>query len=409
MEERTSRHRCSKGKPNSKNGLIFCPTLPQHVMSALVCERSSRRCRPSTIYQGKKSLSSYRLVSCLVLPINFTRNGRRFGVFTKWPRPKEIQSKQNFLGSSMGVRNPSLAEEVWKTIQEALQSAQKSKPGNSGKQQPPQQGQDKNENSTGGEKPQNNGADEEKGEQAQQQQPKKRKSDGAESQLPAKKKKHRQENGVNQSSAPEEGDAPSEEATEGKQAQQQQPKKRKSDGAKSQLPAKKKKHCQENGVGQGSAPEEGDAPSEKATEGKQAQQQQPKKRKSDGAESQLPAKKKHCQENGIGQGSAPEEDQAAKKPKLQKENKDDAAEEAEDEQESVKKARFKWKKTIKETLLNAENCQMSMNLLKKTVFDKYRNQGGLLSEEDVQTKFDKVLSNQRYFEHKGGKVRYVKS
>ncbi|XP_077543837.1 uncharacterized protein LOC144155968 isoform X4 [Haemaphysalis longicornis] len=272
--------------------------------------------------------------------------------------PRKEKPFKNFLGSSMGVRNPSLAEEVWKTIQEALQSAQKSKPGNSGKQQPPQQGQDKNENSTGGEKPQNNGADEEKGEQAQQQQPKKRKSDGAESQLPAKKKKHRQENGVNQSSAPEEGDAPSEEATEGKQAQQQQPKKRKSDGAKSQLPAKKKKHCQENGVGQ---------------------------------------------------GSAPEEDQAAKKPKLQKENKDDAAEEAEDEQESVKKARFKWKKTIKETLLNAENCQMSMNLLKKTVFDKYRNQGGLLSEEDVQTKFDKVLSNQRYFEHKGGKVRYVKS
>lgn len=52
---------------------------------------------------------------------------------------------------------------------------------------------------------------------------------------------------------------------------------------------------------------------------------------------------------------------------------------------------------------------MILALTLSQVFDKYRNQGGLLSEEDVQTKFDKVLSNQRYFEHKGGKVRYVKS
>lgn len=308
--------------------------------------------------------------------------------------PRKEKPFKNFLGSSMGVRHPSLAEEVWKAIQEALQSAQKSRPGNSDKQQPPQRGQDKNENSTD-EKPQNNGADEES---------------AGDMELPAsplegdtteKKKKKRKKKAQLDSASQDVVEDGEEQLQNGTEPLPATPAKKGQKEMKNGTPAQK--GAQKKKLRQG------DDPSEEASEGEQVQQQQPEKRKSGGVESQSPAKKKrHRQEeNGVGEDSAPEESQAAKKPKLQQENKDDAAEEAEDEQESVKKARFKWKKTIKQALLDADNYEMSMNLLKKTVFDEYRNQGGLLSEEDMKTKFDKVLSNQRYFEHKGGKVRFV--
>lgn len=313
--------------------------------------------------------------------------------------PRKEKPFKNFLGSSMGVRNAGLVEEVWKTIQEAVRSAQKPQPG---KQQPAQQGQAKPKDSAGDKKLQNNGASEESTGVKELQAGS---SKDSASRQGTESKKGEQLNSANQDVV-EDGETQQPEkqlqngtkrlqATPAKEAQAEKLKKQMKNGTPAQKGTPKKKLVQS------------DAPNETATESKQAQQR-PKKHESDGAGSQVPAKKKkRSQDDGVGQGTAPEQGQAAKKPKLQEENKDGEAEEAEEEQEPVKKKKFKWKKAIKVALLEADNCQLSAKLLKKRVFNEFRNQGGLLSEEDMQAKFDKVLSNQRYFEQEGGNVRCV--
>uniref|UniRef100_A0A131Y9A4 Putative cell growth-regulating nucleolar protein n=1 Tax=Ixodes ricinus TaxID=34613 RepID=A0A131Y9A4_IXORI len=91
----------------------------------------------------------------------------------------------------------------------------------------------------------------------------------------------------------------------------------------------------------------------------------------------------------------------AKKSKPQDEENGSAAESA--------SKRFKWKKTLKAVLRDAEDQQLSLKKLRKKVFAEYRSQGGQLVEEGMQAKFLKVLGNTSYFEEVDGKVRLVHS
>ncbi|XP_075532860.1 uncharacterized protein LOC142566038 [Dermacentor variabilis] len=245
--------------------------------------------------------------------------------------PRKEKPFKNFLQSSMGVRNPSLAQDVWQTIQKAQQLVQKRQPAN--KQSEKSLVTD--ENSSKNKKPQLSGNEE---------------SD------------QQQENGEPQ-------DASGKESTPDK--------KRPQNGTVDEkvLTKKSKRELQDSTVN--------DVSDESA-----------KKRK----------RKKRQQEDAVDCEGNTQNEEPTKKSKQQDQEADKEAEGGDELEDRVK---FKWKKAVKVALLEADEHQLSRKLLRKRVFKECRKKGGHLSDEEMQAKFDKVLSNTRYFEHEGDAVRLV--
>lgn len=245
--------------------------------------------------------------------------------------PRKEKPFKNFLQSSMGVRNPSLAQDVWQTIQKAQQTLQKPQPVNKQSERP----HVTDENASKNKKHQLSSNEE---------------SD------------QQQENGEQQ-------DAPGQESTPGKKRQQ--------NGTVDEevVTKKSKRELQDSTVSE-------------VTE-ESAKKRKRKKRQQEDADD--------CEDNT-------QNEEPAKKSKQQDQEVDI---EAEGGAESEDRVKFKWKKAVKVALLEADDHQLSQKLLRKRVFKECRNKGGRLSDEEMQAKFDKVLSNTRYFEHEGDVVRLV--
>ncbi|KAL1423291.1 hypothetical protein MTO96_021269 [Rhipicephalus appendiculatus] len=209
--------------------------------------------------------------------------------------PRKEKPFKNFLQSSMGVRNPTLAQDVWQTIQKAQPTLQKTQPGNKQSEKP----HVTDENGSKDKKPQHSD-DKAMGQQ--------------------------QENEETQNTSSEEN-----------------------------APGKKR---QQNGS---------------------AEVKAEKTKKS----------KKELLENTA---SDEDEEEPTKKSKQQDQEADNEVEEGDESEERV---RFKWKKTIKVALLEADEHQLSRKQLQKRVFKECRSKGGNLSDEAMLVKFDKVLSNVR--------------
>lgn len=246
--------------------------------------------------------------------------------------PRKEKPFKNFLQSSMGVRNPALAQDVWQTVQKAQQTLQKTQPGNKQSEKPHVTA----ENGSKDKKPQHSG------DKASDQQ---------------------QENEETQ-------DTSTEENTPGKKRQQNGT----VDG-KVEKTKKSKRELLENSAND------------------EVSEENSKKRK----------RKKQQQEDVVCEGNT-QDDEPTKKSKQQDQEADNEAEEGDESEDRV---RFKWKKAVKAALLGADEHQLSQKQLRKRVFKECRSKGGNLSDEEMQAKFDKVLSNTRYFEHEGDVVRLV--
>lgn len=245
--------------------------------------------------------------------------------------PRKEKPFKNFLQSSMGVRNPSLAQDVWQTIQKAQQTLQKPKPANKQSEKP----HVTDEKASKSKKSQLSG-DEESDQQQENWEPQ---------------------------------DAPGQESTPGKKRQQ--------NGTVNEevVTKKSKTELQDSCVNEVS-------------------EESAKKKK----------RKKRQQEDAADCEGNAQNEEPTKKSKHQDQEADNEAEGGDESEDRVK---FKWKKAVKVALLEADEHQLSRKLLRKRVFKECRNKGGHLSDEEMQAKFDKVLSNTRYFEHEGDVVRLV--
>lgn len=122
-----------------------------------------------------------------------------------------------------------------------------------------------------------------------------------------------------------------------------------------------------------------------------------------GENSKKRKRKKQQQEDAVCENNT-EDEEPTKKSKHQDQ---EAGNEPEEGDEPENKIRFKWKKAVKATLLEADEHKLSRKQLQIKVFKECRSKGGNLSDEEMAAKFDKVISNTRYFECEGGVVRLV--
>ncbi|KAL3187824.1 hypothetical protein MRX96_024578 [Rhipicephalus microplus] len=117
-------------------------------------------------------------------------------------------------------------------------------------------------------------------------------------------------------------------------------------------------------------------------------------------------KRKNRNQEDVIESDLQDEEKPTKKFKRQDQEGDNHTEKVD---KAAEKVRFRWKNAVKRALLNADKHQLSRKQLQKRVFEECQSKGGNLTDEKMQTKLDKVLSNIRYFEHEGDLVRWVHS
>uniref|UniRef100_A0A1E1XGJ3 Putative cell growth-regulating nucleolar protein n=1 Tax=Amblyomma aureolatum TaxID=187763 RepID=A0A1E1XGJ3_9ACAR len=243
--------------------------------------------------------------------------------------PRKEKPFKNFLQSSMGVRNPSLVQDVWQTIQNAQQSVQK----------------------TNTENKQNSKPDD-------------------------------HVTGDNIAEGQDQQDASSQESAWTKKTSLKRPRddpvsEEQQNGTVTEKLKQAKKSKKE--------PVDNGSSKEISQDSTQEKRKQPKKKP---------------QQDAVSNGDAQQDEE----PQQLAEMDENETVEADG---SEKKNKFKWKKAIKAALLEADSHQLPVKKLRKRMFKECRNQGGHLSEEEMQAKFDQVLANARYFEQEDSVIRFV--
>ncbi|KAL3187826.1 hypothetical protein MRX96_024578 [Rhipicephalus microplus] len=396
--------------------------------------------------------------------------------------PRKEKPLKNFLHSSMGVRNQTLAQDVWQTMKKAQETLQKTQPGNKhlqkphvtdengskgeklhhsedkarGQQQEEEETQDtSNENNAPGKKKQENGSAQvkvEKTKKSKEELLKNSMSVEVSSDKPKKKRKRKQPQQENviegglQDDKEDRQDISSKDNALGNKKQQngsaqvkvEKTKKSKEELLKNSMsvevisdkPKKKRKRKQpqqenviEGGL-QDNKENKQDVSSKDNALGKKKQEngsaqvrgektKKPKKEPLDktvsdevASENSKKKKRKNRNQEDVIESDLQDEEKPTKKFKRQDQEGDNHTEKVD---KAAEKVRFRWKNAVKRALLNADKHQLSRKQLQKRVFEECQSKGGNLTDEKMQTKLDKVLSNIRYFEHEGDLVRWVHS